>query len=149
MWARIENGRVAEVTDIDPEGRFHPSFLWFACDISVREGDTYKDGTYLKTLPSALTPDQIQAKMVALVQSHMDGSARQFNYDSIAIAISYADEPAVPKFQVEGRAFRAWRSLVWARFYEIMSEVDSGVRGAPNDDDLLAELPELDMPERK
>ncbi|WP_312571377.1 phage tail protein [Stutzerimonas balearica] len=28
MWARIENGTVAEITDIDPTGRFHPSLLW-------------------------------------------------------------------------------------------------------------------------
>lgn len=31
-WARIESGRVAESTDIDPEGRFHPSIEWIAFD---------------------------------------------------------------------------------------------------------------------
>lgn len=28
MWARVENGTVAELTDIDPAGRFHPSMQW-------------------------------------------------------------------------------------------------------------------------
>ncbi|WP_200628547.1 phage tail protein [Stutzerimonas balearica] len=28
MWARIENGTVAEITGIDPAGRFHPSMQW-------------------------------------------------------------------------------------------------------------------------
>lgn len=28
MWARIENGTVAEITDQDPVGRFHPSLHW-------------------------------------------------------------------------------------------------------------------------
>jgi hypothetical protein len=38
MWARIENGTVAELTDIDPAGRFHPSMIWMACSKSVRPG---------------------------------------------------------------------------------------------------------------
>lgn len=29
-WARIENGTVAEITDVDPAGRFHPSLMWQA-----------------------------------------------------------------------------------------------------------------------
>lgn len=28
MWARIENGIVAEITDLDPAGRFHQSMQW-------------------------------------------------------------------------------------------------------------------------
>jgi|SRR5690554_5420881 len=28
MWARIVNSAVAEITDIDPAGRFHPSIRW-------------------------------------------------------------------------------------------------------------------------
>lgn len=28
MWARIEDGTVAEITDLDPVGRFHPSLHW-------------------------------------------------------------------------------------------------------------------------
>ena len=38
MWARIENGAVAETTDIDPAGRFHTSFVWVACPSEVVPG---------------------------------------------------------------------------------------------------------------
>lgn len=88
----------------------------------------------------------IRANKVAHVQAHMDAQARALNYDSIANAITYADEPAVPKFQAEGQAFRAWRSLVWARCYEILEEVQGGARAIPSDDELIAELPKLQIP---
>lgn len=38
MWARIDNGTVAELTDIDPTGRFHPSMIWMACAGNVQPG---------------------------------------------------------------------------------------------------------------
>ncbi|MCH4575009.1 hypothetical protein [Achromobacter xylosoxidans] len=92
------------------------------------------------------TPEQIQTAKVALVQEHMDAAARALRYDSIANAITYAEEPAVPKFQAEGIAFRAWRSLVWARCYEILAEVEDGERDIPADEELIAELPDLHLP---
>lgn len=46
MWALIENGAVKEITDIDPEGRFHPDLEWIACDESVAAGDHYSDGVF-------------------------------------------------------------------------------------------------------
>lgn len=41
MWARIENGVVAEITDMDPAGRFHPSLQWVICNDEVRPGWGY------------------------------------------------------------------------------------------------------------
>jgi hypothetical protein len=38
VWSRIENGLVAEVTDIDPDGRFHSSLHWVACPENVKPG---------------------------------------------------------------------------------------------------------------
>jgi len=96
--------------------------------------------------PPPLTAEQIQEYKVSLVQSHMDNAARCLRYDSIANAITYAEEPSVPKFQKEGQAFRAWRSLVWEKCYEILGEVESGQRAVPTDDELLAELPKLILP---
>ena len=97
--------------------------------------------------PEPLTPDQIKALKIWAVQRHMDLAAQALNYDSIATAISYADEPSVPKFQAEGQAFRAWRSLVWARCHEIMAEVETGERETPSDEELIASLPTLKLPE--
>lgn len=46
MWARIENGAVAEITEIDPAGRFHPTLTWVACDTGVVQRDLYRDGAF-------------------------------------------------------------------------------------------------------
>lgn len=97
--------------------------------------------------PPAPTPAQIQADKVALVQKHMDDAARALNYDNIATACTYADEPTVPKFQAEGQAFRAWRSEVWATCYAILDEVKAGTREIPTDEELIAALPVLVLPE--
>lgn len=97
--------------------------------------------------PPQPPPEQIEAQKVALVQSHMDDAARALRYDSIANAVTYAEESAVPKFQAEGQAFRAWRSLVWAKCYEILADVQEGKRDIPADADLIAELPPLQLPE--
>lgn len=43
-WARIESNTVAELTDIDPTGRFHPSLIWVECPDYVQPGYLY-DGT--------------------------------------------------------------------------------------------------------
>jgi len=46
MWARIENGTVAEITDIDPTGRFHPSLQWAECGSDVAPGWTYNGESF-------------------------------------------------------------------------------------------------------
>ena len=79
------------------------------------------------------------------VQRHLDAKAEEFNYDNMWTAVTYAEEPAVPKFQNDGRALRAWRSLVWQKCYEILAEVNNNVRPAPTLEELIAELPEFSM----
>lgn len=46
MWARIHHGTVAELTDIDPAGRFHPSLQWEMADATIQVGDLYDGQTY-------------------------------------------------------------------------------------------------------
>ncbi|WP_162628802.1 hypothetical protein [Marinobacter bohaiensis] len=38
MWALIQNGTVAEITDMDPVGRYHPALHWEPCSSDVSEG---------------------------------------------------------------------------------------------------------------
>ena len=106
------------------------------------------DDNGLPILVDQLEPsdNEIEAHKIAVVQKHLDNAARTLRYDSIASAITYADEPAVMKFQAEGRAFREWRSLVWQACYAILDEVKTGDRGVPTDADLLDELPALVLP---
>lgn len=91
----------------------------------------------------APTPEQLRADRVAAVYAHLNGAAQALGYDDIRAAVTYADEPAVPKFQAEGLGLRAWRSLVWARCYQVLDEVQSGRRPIPTADELIAELPTL------
>lgn len=48
MWALIIDNTVQEVTEIDPDGRFHPSLKWHPCDESVRAGWTFDAGEFSK-----------------------------------------------------------------------------------------------------
>lgn len=51
-WARIDGDRVAEITDIDPEGRFHSSIKWIECSTEVRPGWSYDAGRFSPPAPS-------------------------------------------------------------------------------------------------
>ena len=79
-------------------------------------------------------------KQMALtaVQNTLDNAAKAKGYDSILSACSYAAYPN--PFQAEGQEFVAWRGAVWAKCYEILAEVEAGVRPAPTVSELLAEL---------
>ncbi|WP_346829445.1 hypothetical protein ABDX87_20040 [Pseudomonas abietaniphila] len=107
-----------------------------------REGDRVIRGwTIVPPSESELTSLYEQA-----VQAKLNGAAQDRGYDSISTAISYAEEPAVPKFQKDGKAFRAWRSMVWAYAYEQLAAVKAGEREQPSVDAFLQELPTLDLP---
>jgi len=86
---------------------------------------------------------QVRARLMDVVQAHLDSAAREKGYDSIFTAVTYADEPAVTKFQAEGQALRQWRSLVWDECYQILAEVQAGTRTIPTEAELIAELPAL------
>lgn len=46
MWARLENNVVMELTDIDPEGRFHPSLVWVECPEGTQQWYIYENGSF-------------------------------------------------------------------------------------------------------
>ncbi len=55
-YARIENGRVAEVGEFDSiEGRFHPSLVWVECPADTTEGLVY-DGAGFSPPPPVVVP---------------------------------------------------------------------------------------------
>lgn len=85
---------------------------------------------------------QIQKRLTNAVQHVLDTKAQELNYDSCLSVCSYVDS-GVTKFDDEGRAFRIWRSAVWAKGYEILDEVQAGARAIPTEDELLAMLPKL------
>ena len=95
--------------------------------------------------PVLLSPARAAARLSTAVQVYVDAKAQALGYDNMLAAISYADEPSVPKFQAEGLALRAWRSAVWA---SAMPALDAVVNGgtAPSVDALLATLPAFTPP---
>ena len=85
---------------------------------------------------------QIQKQLTDAVQRVLDNKAKELLYDNCLSVCSYIDT-GVQKFDDEGKAFRAWRSQVWAKGYEILAEVQEGKREIPTKEELIAELPEL------
>ena len=94
--------------------------------------------------PVEPTPEDIQKTLTEKVQSYLDDEAKKLNYDSCLSVCSYV-ETGVKKFDEEGAAFRAWRSAVWAKGYEIVAEVKAGKRDVPTEEELFAELPSLSI----
>jgi len=56
MWARIENGTVAEITDMDPVGRFHPSLQWQQVSQAGGCGPGWRWDGKVFTAPQAVMP---------------------------------------------------------------------------------------------
>jgi len=83
IWALIINGVVAETTDIDPAGRFHPNFQWVECPEYVKQGWRYDGESFFAPTDNQETqqiPLQItraQGKAI-LVKSGLYASVEQY-----------------------------------------------------------------------
>ena len=95
--------------------------------------------------PHEPTREERAAALRSEVQKHLDLTAAAHGYDDIKTAVTYAGEPAVPRFQAEGRAFRAWRSLVWDFCYSLQDKVAAGLADEPTLEQLLPMLPVCDF----
>lgn len=109
-------------------------------DDEIEQG--YDGGWYFKGQAPQKPAELIQQDFTTAIQSYLDAKAQELNYDSCLSVCSYVDT-GVQKFDDEGRAFRAWRSAVWAKGYEILAQVQSGEREIPTTEELFSELPEL------
>jgi hypothetical protein len=89
--------------------------------------------------PVPPTPEQLKRRLVEAVQRTLDSEARTKGYDNIVSACSYA--AAANPFQAEGLAFLAWRSSVWAYCYQVLADVEAGIRPIPTEAELISELP--------
>lgn len=89
--------------------------------------------------------DDIKAELVAAVQKHLDTIAMASGYDNIVSACSYAG--AANPFQAEGVAFVVWRGDVWAYCWQVLADVNNGLRSIPTAAELLAELPLMTWPD--
>lgn len=69
MWARIENDTVAELTEVDPKGRFHPSIKWVKATDGAAVGDSF-DGK--KFAPPEPIEADVDAMLRAAFEVHSD-----------------------------------------------------------------------------
>lgn len=90
-----------------------------------------------------LTEEQIKKVLTNAVQAYMDTVAQTRGYDNIHTACSYVNSTD-DIFAAEGAACLAWRDSVWRKCYDILAEVQAGMRPIPTVDDLIAELPAFD-----
>ena len=98
----------------------------------------------IAVVPPEPTYAEIVAGLTAAIQAHLDATAKQYGYDDIKSAVTYADEPAVPKFQQEGQALRAWRSLVWEVAYAELALYQEGTP-IPTGEQLIEKLPAFEI----
>ena len=84
----------------------------------------------------------LQTQYTALIQSMLDKEAQKLGYDNCNSVCTYIDT-GVQKFDDEGRAFRSWRSAVWAKGYEILDAVKAGEMAIPTEAELVEMLPKL------
>lgn len=47
MWALVENNVVIELTDVDPEGRYHPDMPWVKSSDTVKLGFIYTGSSFV------------------------------------------------------------------------------------------------------
>ena len=93
--------------------------------------------------PSA---EEMIASVQRAVQERLDAFARTRAYDGILSAATYATS-GVQKFTAEGQYAVQARDATWAACYQIMADVQQGLRPMPSVEQVLSELPALEWPQ--
>lgn len=78
-----------------------------------------------------ITDEQRIAALRGEANAYVDKVAQKLGFDNISEAVGYADEPAVPLYQAQGRALRAWRSLFWFKFDAMASAMKEDPASIP------------------
>lgn len=90
MWAHIESNIVVELTDIDPDGRFHPDMKWVACPGNIQPGWEFDGADFCEPaapapgVPSTCTPAQGLVALFAL---------KNITEDKVLAAIAQIPDP--------------------------------------------------------
>ena len=59
-WTRLESNVAVELTDIDPEGRFHPSLVWVSCPDDLTPGSVMnEDGSWTYAPPQPVVESPV------------------------------------------------------------------------------------------
>lgn len=89
----------------------------------------------------------LQETTIQATQQRLNSFARTRNYDNILSACSYATS-SILKFKIEGQHCIEMRDRTWSKLYEILAEIQSGVRPTPSCyADIEVDLPVLTWPD--
>jgi hypothetical protein len=130
-----------------------PEYDWLservAEGLPVFMGDKWIQSWHIQPLSTAEMDQQRQEliqQFVVETQERLDSFARTRNYDGILSACTYASDP-VDRFRTEGQYCVVVRGSTWAKLYDILAEVESGIRPIPTSFlDIESELPALSWP---
>lgn len=151
----VDDTNWIEVTWVDSEDEtksfcqsFHPSQIELLKDrakefsTSLEDYETEIEKSLARYVPDAPPVPSVEDYKQA-VQSLLDSTAINYGYDDVKSAVTYAEEPTVLKFQIEGKSFRSWRSQCWEYCYEQLEKVQNKERTVPSVEELVAELPKF------
>ena len=128
--------------------RFHPDFVaqLVECPEDTLAGYTF-DGQsfYAPAPPAGPTFEQRKSALLAAVDAHLNAAAKAKGYDGILSASLRAALPTSP-FHAEGVAFGSWMDAVYAKCYEVLAQVQANETAEPDEAQLIAMLPALQLP---
>lgn len=81
-------------------------------------------------------------ELTSAVQTLLDTTASTRGYDGILSACTYATSTN-PVFAAEAQACVEWRDACWTHCYQVMNNVQTGLRAIPTVAELLSELPAI------
>lgn len=88
--------------------------------------------------------DRVIAKYQKAHDAHLNSAAKEKRYDSIQSAALRAAFPG--PFHDEGVVFAEWMDTCNALGYQIMSEIEQGIREPLSIEEYISLLPELVLP---
>ena len=127
----------------------------FVREVSPKKiGDTYHQNWEVLNLDSVTieqnqlaASERLKAEVVFNTQKRLDNWANTRNYDGILSLCTYATS-TIQRFQTEGQRGVDNRDATWSKLYQILADIESGIRPVPNGyADIESELPELVWPQ--
>lgn len=88
---------------------------------------------------------ELPQRYINYAQKHLNAKAQERGYDD-AFTISTYGDTNNEKFDTEAKAFKIWRSKVWEKGNQLLSEIQLGKREVPSKEEFLALLPIMVWP---
>lgn len=89
--------------------------------------------------------DVILKEYEVAVDTFLKAKANEYKYDSVYSMISYRGDPN-PKFANEAESMFVWRSAVWTKANEILSNnLSTPIDQLPTPEQILSQLPEFEL----